>query len=327
MKQTRMQSAAICLLSLAFAATPALSQSTTSVRAEAPVALWPKGAPTWAGSLNVPVKEELRHGGDRLWNVSQPTLQAYLPKKGNGAAVIVAPGGGFRFLSIRSEGTMVAQWLAEHGVAAFVLKYRVVQIAPGETEEAMHKRMNSQIGIEQAGDAALTDGRLALRYVRDHAGQWGVDPHKVGVVGFSAGGHVAGMLAHEAKKEDRADFVGLIYGLPFTKVTPPIPSANLPFPPGTPSEPWLQPKPTPAPDALPPIFIAMAQDDLAVGLGVRDYYAKLFAAGYRPETHLYARGSHGFGMKGTGTTVDHWIEEFDWWLDQVLADMDGKRTK
>nr|WP_253950873.1 alpha/beta hydrolase [Novosphingobium sp. SG751A] len=302
------------------------------VREQAPVPLWPQGAPAWGGSLNVPVQEEARDGGQRLWNVSQPTLQAFLPEKdndaaGRGAAVIVAPGGGFRFLSIQSEGVAVARWLAAHGTAAFVLKYRVVQIAPGETEAAMHKRMNAEIGTEQAGEAALADGRLALRYLRAHGADYGIDPHRIGVVGFSAGGHVAGMLAHEARPEDRADFVGLIYGLPFTKVTPPIPAANLPFPPGTPSEPWLQPKPTPAPDALPPIFIAMAQDDLAVGQGVPDYYAKLFAAGYRPETHLYARGGHGFGMKGTGTTVDHWIEEFDWWMQQVLADKSEKRTK
>jgi len=300
---------ALCF-TLALGAAQAAAQTPTPVREETPVVLWPQGAPAWPGSLAVPVQEEARDGGERLWNVTQPTLQAFLPPpgKGNGAAVIVAPGGGFRFLSIRSEGVKVAQWLAGHGVAAFLLKYRVVQIAPGESEAAMHKRMNATISIEQAGEAGLVDGRLALRYVRDHASRFGIDPHRVGVVGFSAGGHVAGMLAHEAKREDRADFVGLIYGLPFTKVTPPIPAANLPFPPGTPSEPWLQPKPTPAPDALPPIFIAMAQ-------------------GYRPETHLYARGSHGFGMKDTGTTVDHWIEEFNWWMTQVLADKNEKRTK
>lgn len=304
---------------------------------DAPVVLaaqpiWPDGLPDggrWKGALDRPVAEELRDNGATLWNVTRPTLQAFLPPKGkgNGAGVIVAPGGGFRLLSIQSEGVAVARWLAQHGYAAFLLKYRVVQQAPGETLEALRKRIAATMTIDQTGAAGVADGRQALKLLRAHAGDYGIDPHRIGVVGLSAGAHIAGMLAHEADPKGRADFAGLIYGLPFPGSMPPIPAANLPYPPGTLKEPWLQPRPTPAPDALPPIFIAMAQDDLAVGQGVPDYYAKLFAAGYRPETHLYARGGHGFGMKATGTTVDHWIEEFDWWMRQVLADKTEKRTK
>lgn len=313
-----------CLLAGAAQAAP--------VTVEPPVALWPAGLPDggrWAGALAVPVVEEARDGGATLWNVTRPTLQAYLPAKGqgNGAAVIVAPGGGFRMLAIRHEGEAVARWLADHGYAAFLLKYRVVQQAPSESVDALRKRVAATMTIDQTGEAGVADGRQALKLLRAKAAEYGVDPHRIGVVGFSAGAHVAGMLAHAARAEDRADFAGLIYGLPFPASTPPIPQANLPFPEGTPKEPWLQPRPTPAPDALPPVFIAMAQDDLAVGVGVRDYYAKMFAAGYRPETHFYARGAHGFGLKGTGTTVDHWIEEFDWWTRQVLGDMDQKRIK
>lgn len=296
----------------------------------APLSLWPGGPPDgWKGTLQPPVAEELRDAGATLWNVTQPTLQPYLPANGksNGAAVIVAPGGGFRLLSIQSEGVAVARWLAAHGYAAFLLKYRVVQQAPGETVEALRKRIAATMTIEQTGEAGVADGRQALRLLRAHAADYGIDPHRIGVVGFSAGAHIAGMLAHEAHREDRVDFAGLIYGLPFPGAMPSIPPANLPYPPGTPTQPWLQPPPTPAPDALPPLFLAMAQDDLAVGVGARDYYDKLFAAGYRPETHLYARGGHGFGMKGTGTTVDHWIDEFDWWMKQILADRHEKRTK
>lgn len=310
----------------------ALALSTGAVQAgavkeQAPVPLWPQGAPVWAGSIKEPVREEWRNDGAALWNVTQPTLQAFLPEKGNGAAVIVAPGGGFRFLAMQSEGLAVARWLAQHGYAAFVLKYRVVQQAPGESVEALRQRVAATLTLDQTGEAGVEDGRKALKMLRAKASDYGIDPHRIGIVGFSAGAHIAGMLAHEPKAEERADFAGLIYGLPFPASMPPIPAANLPFPPGTPKEPWLQPKPTPAPNALPPLFIAMAQDDLAVGVGARDYYAKLFAAGYRPETHLYARGGHGFGMKGTGTTTDHWIEEFDWWMQQILADRNEKRTK
>jgi acetyl esterase/lipase len=303
-----------------------------ALRVLPPVLLWPNGAPgmgQWPGNLPATPPEELRNSGEELWNISQPSLQAYLPAKGQGnsAAVIVAPGGGFRFLAIRNEGELVARWLAAHGYAAFVLKYRVVQQAPGESLDVMRKRIAASMTMERAGEAGVDDGRQALKLVRAHAADYGIDPHKVGVVGFSAGGHVAGMLAHEASKQDRADFAGLIYGMPFTAKTPPIPAANLPFPPGTPKEPWLQPKPTPAPDALPPLFIAMAQDDLAVGQGLRVYYDQLFAAGYRPELHLYAAGAHGFGLRGHGTTATHWIEEFDWWMREVLnrPATDGKK--
>lgn len=305
--------------------------------ADAPVVLaaqplWSDGPPDagrWKGALDQPVAEELRDNGATLWNVTRPTLQAFLPPKGkgNGAGVIVAPGGGFRLLSIQSEGVAVARWLAVHGYAAFLLKYRVVQQAPGETVEALRKRIAATMTIDETGAAGVADGRQALKLLRAKAGDYHIDPHRIGVVGFSAGAHIAGMLAHAADPNDRADFAGLIYGLPFPASMPPIPQANLPYPPGTPKEPWLQPKPTPAPDALPPLFLAMAQDDLAVGVGVRDYYGKLLAAGYHPETHLYTRGGHGFGLRGTGTTVDHWIEEFDWWMTQILADKNEKRTK
>jgi acetyl esterase/lipase len=118
-----------------------------------------------------------------------------------------------------------------------------------------------------------------------------------------------------ANPAERPDFAGLIYGMPFLTPPPPLPPANLPFPPGTPSEPWLQPKAAPAPGALPPLFMALAQDDVVAGTGFRAFYDALYASSYRPEMHLYARGSHGFGMKPQGVTSDHWIEEFHWWLE------------
>jgi acetyl esterase/lipase len=293
-----------------------------TVRELAPMPVWPKGVPSmkgWPGQLDIPVREELRENGEQAWNVTVPTLQPFLPDpaKANGTAVIIAPGGGFRLLAIHHEGTRVANWLAERGIAAFVLKYRLIQSPPGETNEAMRKRvqgMNGGIG----GIPGVEDGTEALRIVRANAAKWGIDPKRVGIMGFSAGGHVAGMTMFAAAPADRPDFAGLIYGMPFGTPAPVIPPANLPFPEDTPKEPWLQPKPTPAPGRLPPMFLAMAQDDLAVGQGFRAFYDQVYAAGYRPELHLYERGNHGFGMATRGTTADRWIEQFGLWLETEI---------
>lgn len=296
------------------------------------VPLWPQGTPDagdWAGKATPRPAEKLATAPGDAWSatlsdVTEPTLQPFLPAPGTatGAAVIVAPGGGFRHLSIRKEGTAVAEWLADHGVAAFVLKYRLVQHLPGETEEAMRRRVNSDPRLMNgvAGEPGAADGLQAVRLVRERAKAWNIDPHRVGIVGFSAGGHVAGMAAIAPRKADRADFAGLIYGMPFANPLPPLPDANLPWPAGTPSEPWLRPKPTPAPGALPPLFLAMAQDDRLVDQGMRAFYDALFAKGYQPELHLYAWGNHGFGLKPQGSTSDRWLVEFRDWMTALGFD-------
>ena len=303
-----------CLVSMA---SPAIAGK---VRILPPEAVWPQGVPApgdWPGIAAQPVTEATSADGESVSNVTVPTYQAFLPPPGKatGAAVIVAPGGGFRHLSIRKTGTQVAEWLVARGIAAFVLKYRLVQTLPGESQEAMRQRLNRDMPSDQRGEPAAADGMQALRLIRSRAARYGVDPHRIGVVGFSAGGHVAGMMTLAANPAERPNFAGLIYGMPFFSPPPPLPAANLPFPSGTPSEVWLQPKPTPAPGALPPLFMAGAQDDVIAGTGFRAFYDALFAAGYRPELHLFASGGHGFGMKPQGSTSDHWIEEFHWWLE------------
>lgn len=282
--------------------------------------VWPQGVPAlvdWPGTMAGPAHETRSGDGETIANVSTPTYQAFLPPrtKATGAGVIVAPGGGFRVLSIRKEGTQVAEWLARHGIAAFVLKYRLVPQHPGETTEAMRRRLLTTMRADQTGEPAVADGVQALRLIRSRAARYGIDPARLGVVGFSAGGHVAGMMALAPDPADRPAFAGLVYGMPFMVPPPPLPPANLPFPPGTPAEPWLRPKPTPAPGALPPHFLAMAQDDIAAGSGFRVYYDALYGAGYRPETHLYAWGGHGFGMKPQGSSADGWIEAFRRWIE------------
>lgn len=270
--------------------------------------VWPGGVPGGAE----PVQEET--DGEDVWNVTTPTYQVYLPPKGrgNGAAMIIAPGGGFRLLTMR-KSSEVAKWLVDHGIAAFVLKYRLVTRLPGETPEAQRDRLNGTMRSQDRGIRAAEDGIQALRMIRARAGQYGIDPQRIGVVGFSAGGHVAGMMAL-APEPERPNLVGLVYGMPFLSPPPPLPPANLPWPPGTPNEPWLRPAPTPAPGALPPHFMVIAQDDLIAGTGFRDYFAVMFDAGYRPEVHIYEKGGHGFVMERQGLTSDYWIEEFYWWI-------------
>ncbi|MFG6428906.1 alpha/beta hydrolase [Roseateles sp. LYH14W] len=309
-------------LSLALAAASGTSQAapcTQDVCTLAPQLLWPAGVPAipnWPGTAPAIGRDEVREGGEIVVNVSQPSYQAWLPRasKATGAAVLIAPGGGFSALSIRSEGTQVAQWLAERGIAAFVLRYRTFHQSPGETRESLNKRMFGSLASGLAGAAGVADGMEALRQIRAGAAGFGIDPQRIGAVGFSAGGHVVGMMALAANERERPNFVGLIYGMPMTTPLPPLPPAHLPYPEGTPKEPWLRPKPTPAPGALPPTFIAMAQDDLAVGTGVRAYYDAMFAAGYRPELHLYQRGNHGFGMRQQGSTSDRWLDAFGGWI-------------
>ncbi|NBC36344.1 alpha/beta hydrolase fold domain-containing protein [Novosphingobium sp. FSY-8] len=289
------------------------------VRVLPPVPVWngtPDGPKDWPAAIPAGTPELWEHDGAWLFNVSVPTYTPYLPDptKATGAAVIVAPGGGFRFLSMTSEGTQVAQWLAEHGIAAFVLKYRTTYRRPGEAIEAHRQRNQASFPNGLGGAAGAADGIEALRQIRARAAEYGIDPQRVGAVGFSAGGHVSGMMAIDPDPAKRANFSGLIYGMPFLWPLPPLPAANLPYPPGTPAEPWLRPAPTPAPGALPPIFMAGAQDDAIAGVGFTRFQTALAGAGYLPEVHLYQRGGHGFGMRQQNLTTDHWIEEFYWWI-------------
>ncbi|WP_148293837.1 alpha/beta hydrolase [Azospirillum sp. B4] len=270
--------------------------------------------PDWPGKATRVVVETTSADGQRVINVTDPTYQAYLPApdRATGAAAIIAPGGGFRFLAIRNEGTAVAEWLAGRGVAAFVLKYRVVQ-QDGSEEET--RRKSQGVPVEVQGAPGVADGIQALKRIRDHARDYGIDPHRVAAIGFSAGAHVVSMMALAPDAAARPDYVAPIYGGAFTSGDYHLPPANLPPEPGTPTEPWLAPPPKPAPGRLPPFFLAMAQDDVFVGQGVRRFYDALFAAGYRPELHLYFRGNHGFGMKPQGSTSDHFLQEFLWWLE------------
>jgi acetyl esterase/lipase len=229
-------------------------------------------------------------------NVTRATLQPFLPPagKGTGAAVIVAPGGAFMALSMDNEGWKVAQWLADHGIAAFVLKYR---LDPTPEDE---KGFAQQIGARVAGASATAgnptapmdpdataDGIAAIALVRKRAAEWHIDPHKVGFIGFSAGAELTRRMALAADPGQRPDFAGMIYG--------PLNAAQVPA------------------DA-PPLFTAIAADDPI--FGKTDFgLVQAWRAAARPvELHYYDHGAHGFGMRKQNSTSDLWIEEFHAWM-------------
>jgi len=227
-------------------------------------------------------------------NVADPTITIYQPEtsKANGTGIVICPGGGFRFLSWESEGTEVAQWLAAHGVTAFVLKYRLIK-TPLDPKEFDKGPGNSKSEADEKLAVffmAAADGLQALKVVRQHAAEWGVSPDRIGIMGFSAGADITMAASLDYDASNRPTFAVLIYGGIQRGVPPPA-------------------------DA-PPLFILAAQDD-PYGFGTTDSEIAYNWQGtkHSAELHLYAKGGHGFGMKKQGLPIDHWIERFGEWLD------------
>jgi acetyl esterase/lipase len=244
--------------------------------------IWPGAAP---GSENWTQKETSFDApiGTVVFNVVTPTLTVYLPEqsKATGTGVIIAPGGAFVRLAIDLEGHNVARWLQEKGIAAFVLKYRLIEkrgegIPPG-------------LNMDEAGKYGIADGIQSLKIVRQHAAEWGISPARVGFMGFSAGAMVTSGTLLQKDAAARPNFAAPIYGGPFGVMTA-------------------------VPAKLPPIFMAWAQDDPYAG-AVANFYNALQSAGHKPEAHIFSSGGHGFGMKKQGATSDHWIDEFYFWLE------------
>ena len=247
------------------------------------VNIWPGVAPgseTWTQQERVVENTPL---GTVVFNVVAPTLTAYLPElsKATGTSVIIAPGGAFVALAIDHEGTNLARWLQQRGIAAFVLKYRLVE-----------KRQDGipRMDVDTAGRYGIADGIQAVKVLRQHAADWGISLDRVVFLGFSAGAMVTAGALLQQDAAARPNYAALIYGAPFG-VMPRIP-AN-----------------------LPPVFLAWAQDDPVALDPVRKFYDALLAAGYKPEVHIFATGGHGFGMRTQGTSSDHWIDAFYFWLD------------
>lgn len=236
-------------------------------------------------------------------NVTVATLTPVLPEAGtaNGAAVIVAPGGGFRFLSMNNEGWEVAQALADRGVAAFVLKYRTIPTPAdlGDFERGVNEMFSGagarpprpapDVGGRPGGAFAVPveDATAAFALIRSRAAEWSVDPERIGMVGFSAGAMTT-MATTLAAPETRPAFIAPIYGA--------MDSFE-------------------APATAPPMFVVLAADDPLFanrGFGVVEAWQ---AAGRPVEFHLYQNGGHGFGLGNPGKTSLGWFEVFMRWLE------------
>jgi acetyl esterase/lipase len=262
------------------------------------IPLYTKGSVT---ALGVPeIREPLDQSGDIfVRNVNEPTLELFLPGAGhaNGAAVIIAPGGGFVGLGYEAC-TAVARALVRDGVTAFVLKYRTIRSASGLTQmpEVHMREMNTIVSRAKTGvplelprfagePNAVEDGARAVKIVRERAREWGIDPGRVGFVGFSSGAFLTVDLAI-GHKVSRPDFVGVFYG-------------------------GLR---TPVPSDSPPAFIAGAADDEYLPNDPVQIFIAWRNAGVPAELHVYEHGGHGFDLKPRGTTSDSWFDEFILWM-------------
>lgn len=243
-----------------------------------------------------PPEQWSRLSADELWlrNVVDPALVPVLPDraKATGAAVIVAPGGGFRFLSWENEGVRVARYLADHGIAAFILKYRTVPVPrePAGFMQALGQMMRSLPPGRplDATPEALADAQAAVRLLRSRAGEFGIDPARIGFVGFSAGAITALSVGIAPEKDARPDFIAPIYGS-------------------------MSARPVPA-DA-PPVFLAVALDDPLFAVGKPFGLIQSWRDAKRPiEVHLYERGGHGFGLANRSAGSALWADEFIAWM-------------
>lgn len=246
--------------------------------------LWPNGAPG-SNPKNWPepnYKESWPRKDTTVTHVTDPTIRVYRPtkEKNTGVAVIINPGGGYRVLEMGHEGYKVAEKLQDLGITAVVLKYR-------------HYDVN----------AARQDGQRAIRFVRSKAKEWGIDEHKIGIGGFSAGGHLALNAAATLKpKEDwtpdaidkidkKPDFLMLIYS-----------GYNL-------SEEASLDK------NLPPVFLALSADDqFDLAEPTLLFFHKLLTLKVPAELHIYQRGGHGYGLGWDGCQCDTWADLFRNWL-------------
>jgi acetyl esterase/lipase/lysophospholipase L1-like esterase len=223
-------------------------------------------------------------------------MEVFLPDPSiaTGTAVIICPGGGFQILSINKEGNDVAKWLNQHGVAAFVLKYRLTHSLTDNPALELMTRMGKKDFEQEAAKViplGIADARQAITYVREHAAEYGLSSSRIGIMGFSAGGTLTAASAYNYAKANRPDFVAPIY--PY-------------FPPALQSA---------IPADAPPMFITAATDDnLNLAPHSVDIYNKWIASKHSAELHLYAKGGHGFGMRKQNIPTDTWIERFNDWL-------------
>jgi acetyl esterase/lipase len=255
------------------------------------IPLWPGGAPGSEGKTVKEVVTTSASGELRVSSIHNPSITPYLPAKDNatGLAILVIPGGGHSVLAITHEGYNVAEWLRDRGIAAFVLKHRLAR-EPGSTYK---------IEVE-----SFADTTRALRMIRGRAAEWGIDPARVGALGFSAGGELVNMASTRVaavdaaatdpleRQDSKPTFQALIY-------------------PGRSGD--IQPT-----KDSPPAFLAAAYNDRQdISEGLAEAYLRFKRAGVPAELHIYGTGGHGFGQRATNKRpVGQWMTRFEEWLGE-----------
>jgi endo-1,4-beta-xylanase len=255
------------------------------------IPLWPAGAPGSEGNTAEEIVAEQGKDGKhdrRVSRVHNPSVTVYLPPrdKATGAAVVICPGGGHRVLAIDHEGHEVARWLNSIGVAGFVLKYRLARTEGAHYQVQVH---------------ALADAQRAIRLVRSRAGEWGIDPKRVGMMGFSAGGEVTALAGtrFDSGSEGASDPIDRLGSRPDFLV--------LVYPGGQPSSFNVGKE-------SPPTFLLVAGDDRGSADRTIATYSALRKAGVSAELHVYAQGGHGFGMRDIHKPVASWTARLKEWL-------------
>jgi acetyl esterase/lipase len=262
------------------------------------VQIWPGPAPgteDWSGpEVQTPVPLPYVQPLYSVTNVTTPTLTILRPAPGsaNGTAIVVCPGGGFQNLAITHEGLLVAQWLADRGITAFVLKYRVRRSpgfhTPPDIRHHPERFADLAKSMEGGRRLAVADGIQAMRYLRANAAKFGIASDRIGIMGFSAGAMTTMGVVMDSEPADRPNFAAPIYGA-MERMDPPKEG--------------------------PPLFIAATQDDPAVPVSESvAIFSAWTTADLPAELHLYERGGHGFGMVPRHQTVDNWTGAFEAWL-------------
>jgi acetyl esterase/lipase len=268
------------------------------------IPIWPKGAPD--AKPNPPAEADTTTSKDnliagkpliRLGNVSNPTITLYQPTtKPTGAAIVVFPGGGYHILAIDLEGTEVCDWLTSSGIACIILKYRVPDSGPFPKSSA-----------------ALQDAQRAVGLVRSRAAEWHIDPQRIGVLGFSAGAHLAAALSthYDQRLYDSVDAADNVSCRPdFAVIVYPgylaIAEENM--------APNSEIHPT---EKTPPSFIVQSEDDPVHVENATVYFLALKNAKVPAELHIYADGGHGWGLRPTNQPVTHWPKLVETWLHTI----------
>lgn len=231
-----------------------------------------------------------------VYNVTVPTLTVFEADKSiaTGTAVVVCPGGAFHSLEMKSEGLQIAKWLNSKGVTAFILKYRLIRtVTKNPRKEWLAKIKSGSFykEIESYIEMGITDGKTAVAYIRDNASTWGINPNKIGIMGFSAGGTLAAGVALKYDTLSRPDFVASIY--PYFGGFDDVHVSS---------------------DA-PPMFIAAASDDgFEFNKESISLYNKWINSSQSVELHIYRKGKHGFALNKQNIPTDGWIDLFYSWL-------------